>query len=83
MTVAAAVLIALAVFAISMINKSRGNNVLMVLLGYFILIIISAIPALGIIQYDSSYNALGTAYYSAILISIFAWWGISLYSKKE
>jgi hypothetical protein len=83
MTVGAAILIALSIFAISMINKSRGNNVLMVLLGYLILIIISAVPALGIVQYDSSYNALGTAYYTAILISIFAWWGLSLFTQKE
>jgi cytochrome bd-type quinol oxidase subunit 2 len=49
-----------------------------------ILIVLSILAiTMGIIQYDSSYNALGTAYYSAILVSIFAWWGISLYTNKE
>lgn len=82
-TVIAAILIVLSILAITIINNSKGNNIGLLLLGYLLLIVIASIPALGIIQYDSSYNALGTAYYSAILISIFAWWGISLYTSKE
>lgn len=82
-TIIVAILIVLSIVAISIINNSRGKNMGLLLLGYLLLIAISSIPALGIIQYDSSYNALGTAYYSAILISIFAWWGISLFMQKE
>ena len=82
-TVITAILIVLAIFAISIINKARGNNILATIGGYLLLIVISVVPALGIMQYDSSYNALGMAYYNAVLISIFSWWGISLFTYKE
>jgi len=73
-----AVLVGLAILAISIINNSKGKA-----LGYLLLVVISAVPALAIMQHDSSYNALGMSYYSALMSAIFAWWGISLISEKE
>ncbi len=73
-----AVLVALAILAISIINNSKGKA-----LGYLLLVVISAVPAIAIMQYDSSYNALGMSYYSALMSAIFAWSGISLISAKE
>ncbi len=73
-----AVLVALAILAISIINNSKSR-----LLGYLLLIVISTVPALSIMKYDSSYSALGMSYYSAIMCAVFAWWGLSLISAKE
>jgi hypothetical protein len=78
-----AILIALGAFAVVMINSEKAKNLVSKILGYLILIIISAIPALLMMSYDSSYNALGMAYYSAVLIAIFSWWGFSLFAAKE
>jgi cytochrome bd-type quinol oxidase subunit 2 len=78
-----AILIALGAFAITLINSEKAKNFVTKLLGYVILIIISAIPAILMISYDSSYNALGMAYYTAVLIAVFSWWGFSLFSSKE
>ena len=77
-----AILITLGVIAISMINSEKAKNFIQKLLGYLILIVISAIPALLMISYDSSYSALGMAYYAAVLIAVFSWWGFSLFSEK-
>ena len=80
---ASALLIALGGFTVKMINSglSKGN-IGLTIVGYLAIIILSAIPALIMINYDSSYNALGMAYWSAISIAILAWWGISLFTKK-
>jgi len=77
------ILIALGVLAVTMINSVKNKRKFNSLLGYLILIIISAVPALLMISYDSSYNALGMAYYAAVLIAVFSWWGFSLFSAKE
>ena len=83
LTLITAILIALGGFAVSMINNIKGKGKSAKWLGYILLLILSAVPALIMTSYDSSYNALGMVYYSAILISIFSWWGFSLYFKKD
>jgi len=77
------VLMGVGALAISMINSDKDNKMIARILGYLLLIIISAVPALVMISYDSSYNALGMAYYAAVLVAIFSWWGFSLYSRKD
>jgi hypothetical protein len=77
------VLIVIGAFTVKLINKNAGKNGLMVFLGYLIFIVLSAIPAIVMIQYDSSYNALGLAYWSALSLTVFAWWGISLFTKTN
>ena len=77
------ILVALGAFAVTMINSEKAKNTVSKLLGYLILIIISAIPAVLMMSYDSSYNALGMAYYCAVLIAVFSWWGFSLFAAKE
>ena len=75
------VLIIVGAFTVKLINNNLGKNGFMVFLGYLIFIVLSAVPAVLMLKYDSSYNALGLAYWSALSITIFGWWGISLYSK--
>ena len=73
------ILIALGTLAVTIINGSDSKR----FLGYIILIVISVIPAVAIMQYDSSYSALGTAYYAALISAVFAWWGFSLFQKAK
>lgn len=82
--IATAVLIAAGVFAITMINSEKTKKIL----GYIILVILSAVPALFATTYldqyfPNTYNALGTAYWTVVSVAIFSWWGFSLYFKKE
>ncbi|MBN1948808.1 MAG: hypothetical protein JW784_03620 [Candidatus Cloacimonetes bacterium] len=81
-TLIAGIIIALGVMAVTMINNSR-NKKSIIFLGYLLLIILSAIPALLMMTYDSSYNALGMAYYTAVLIAVFSWWGFTLLTPKR
>ncbi len=78
----ALVLVILGALTVKMINSNFDKNILLVILGYLIFIVLSAVPALIMLRYDSSYNALGLAYWSAVSLTIFAWWGISLYTKS-
>ena len=68
-------LIALVMFAVRMINKEGFLNNL---IGYVILIVVCSMPALIMMQHDRTYHALGLAYYSALIISVLAWSGISI-----
>ncbi len=82
--IATAALIAAGVFAITMINSEKTKKIL----GYFILIILSAVPALFATTYldqyfPNTYNALGTAYWTVVSVAVFSWWGFSFYFKKE
>jgi len=78
-----ALLIVLGAFTVKLINSGLSQgNIGLTIVGYLVIIILSAIPAIIMINYDSSYNALGMAYWSAISIAILAWWGISLFTKK-
>lgn len=77
------VAVAISVGAIIMINKNRQKNVALEIVGYFILILVSTLPAIAMTQYDNSYSALGTAYYAALAVAIFSWWGLSLYTAQK
>ncbi|MDY6915312.1 MAG: hypothetical protein SVM86_03215 [Candidatus Cloacimonadota bacterium] len=86
----AAVLMALGVLAVVIINNSIGKKGFVKFLGYLILIVISAIPALLISTnskvievFSNLYSALGMAYWAAIALAIFGWWGFSLLGKKQ
>jgi len=78
------VLIGLGALAITLINGIKVKKIL----GYLLLIVVAAIPALFAITFLSTYfpnayNALGTSYWATVSVSVFAWWGFSLYSKKD
>jgi hypothetical protein len=72
--------IILTIIAVVLIKKAK---LIEKILGYVLLLFVCSIPALLMIQYDQSYNALGTAYYSALIIAILSWWGIDLYLKAR
>jgi lysylphosphatidylglycerol synthetase-like protein (DUF2156 family) len=78
-----AVLVAIGVLAVNIINNAKGKNMLPTLLGYLILIVISAVPALVISKYSGSYDTLGRTYWTALSIAILSWWGLSLVTTKE
>lgn len=73
------VMILLAIIAVYMINK---KTLLHGIIGYVLLILISSMPALLMTQHDRSYHALGTAYYTALIITIIAWYGSDLLLKN-
>lgn len=79
LTVAVIAIMALSVFVIRWMNN--GSKVIY-LLGYLIFFIIATLPGIAMTSIDKSYNALGTAYYNAVIISILAWWGIFLVTRK-
>jgi len=84
MFLATAVLIGLGVLAITLINGIKHKKIL----GYIILILIATIPAIFAITFlpeyfPNAYNALGTSYWAIVSVSIFTWWGFSLYFKKD
>jgi uncharacterized protein YacL len=86
-TLIAAAAITISIFAVRLINKSQNNSVPRIL-GYLILIALSAIPALAAIYYflpffNRPYDALGTAYWCTIAVAVLAWWGFSLIGKKS
>ena len=64
------------------INKFKDNNLLLAILGYVVLIVVATVPALLMMQVDSSYSALGVAYYTAVFIALFSWWGVALFATK-
>ncbi len=74
LTIIVAVLIALSIFAIRLINR---HHFLYNLVGYLILIVVCSMPAIIMMQHDRSYHALGLAYYAALVICVLAWWGFS------
>lgn len=81
------VMIVIAFFAIRLINNNSGKPALKVL-GYLVLVAISAVPALAAIEYllqyfNRAYDALGTAYWGTVATATLAWWGFSLVGKKK
>jgi hypothetical protein len=76
------VLIAAVVLAVSLINKAGSTKVNRII-GYLIIIIASAIPALLVIPTDRTTTGIGSVYYVAMLVAVLSWWGLSLYSNKE
>lgn len=82
-----ALLIIIAFFAVYMINIENGMFLYKVL-GYFILIILAAVPAFAATKYflpyfPRPYDALGSFYWCAMSVAILAWTGISLVAKKK
>lgn len=76
------VLIAAVVLAVSLINKAGSTKVNRII-GYLIIIIASAIPALLVIPTDRTTTGIGSVYYVAMLVAVLSWWGLSLYSNKD
>ena len=79
-----AVMIFLGTIAVRLVNKGGSIK----FLGLFLLIVLSTVPALLATTFlnqffPNAYNALGTAYWAILAVTIFSWWGISLFSNKE
>lgn len=72
------ILIIAGAFAVFLINK---KTLLHGIIGYAMLVVISSMPAVIMMQHDRSYHALGTAYYSALIITILAWYGTDIVLK--
>ncbi len=68
------ILIGLTILAVTFINKKKMPEIL---LGYIILVIICSVPAFAMMQHDPSYFALGSAYYTALLVTVLAWFGVT------
>jgi uncharacterized protein YoxC len=77
-----AALIAACVFGVYLINH-RGNKLLNKVLGYLIIIIASAVPALMVIPYDRTTTGIGSIYWIAVLVAVLAWSGFNLFLNKE
>jgi len=75
-------LIAGGVFAVYLINRA-GSSKLHKILGYLIIIILSAVPALFVIPHDKTTTGIGSVYYVTFLVAVLSWWGLSLYLNKE
>lgn len=81
------VMIAIAFFTIRFMNKNAGNMAVKIL-GYLILIALSAVPALAALNFfieffNRTYDALGTAYWCFLGVAVLSWWGFSLLGKKK
>jgi hypothetical protein len=76
------IMIAGGVFAVSLINKANGKIVLKVI-GYLLLAVLSAIPALMVMPHDQTTTGIGSIYYITILVAVLSWWGLNLYLNKE
>lgn len=80
---ATAILIFLGSIAVSLINRQG----MIKFAGLLLLIFLAAVPAIFATTYldeffPNAYNALGTAYWSIVAVSIFSWWGFSLFTTK-
>ena len=67
---------------VKLINKS-ASKVINKVLGYIIIVIISALPALMVMPHDKTTTGIGTIYYLAIFVAIVSWWGVSLFLNNE
>lgn len=75
-------LIACGVFAVNMINREKATKISRAL-GYLIIIVLSAVPALLVMPYDRTTTGIGSVYYITLLVSVLSWWGITLYLNKD
>ena len=78
-TIVAIALIILGALSVVLIKRPK---LIEKILGYIALLVICSVPALMMIQYDRSYNALGTAYYGALIVATLSWWGIDIFLKS-
>ncbi|MFO7660553.1 MAG: hypothetical protein R6V77_06540 [Candidatus Cloacimonadaceae bacterium] len=70
------------IFGVYLINK-KGSTKINKVIGYLIIIILSAVPALLVIPHDKTTTGIGSVYYVAVLVAVLSWWGLSLYLNKE
>lgn len=70
------------VVGVYLINRKNSGTLYRVL-GYLIIIIASAIPALMVMPYDKTTTGIGSMYYIALLVAILSWWGVTLYLNKD
>jgi hypothetical protein len=75
-------MVAAGMLGVYLINR-QGNGLVHKIIGYIIIIIISAIPALLVIPTDKTTTGIGSVYYLAVLVSILSWWGFNLFLNKE
>lgn len=75
-------LIAAVIFAVFLINRA-GSSLIHKIIGYVIVIIASAVPALLVIPHDKTTTGIGSVYYVAMLVAVLCWWGLSLFFNKE
>ncbi len=68
-----------AFFIIRFINRNVHKAVYYRLIGYILLLILSALPGLSIMSKDSSYGSLGLIYYMTIFTAVLGWTGASLF----
>jgi hypothetical protein len=80
--IATLALIAGGTLGVYLINRTGGTK-LHRTLGYLIIILASAVPAIMVIPYDRTTTGIGSIYYITILVAVLSWWGISLYLNKE
>lgn len=81
---ATVILIGLGGLAVKLINDIKMKKIL----GYVLVIIIAAVPAIFAITFLSAYfpnayNALGTSYWAIVSVAVFSWWGFTLFFKKD
>ncbi|MBW6516569.1 MAG: hypothetical protein K0B81_08175 [Candidatus Cloacimonetes bacterium] len=80
LTILTIILIGLAIIAIRLIDQL---SILKTIGGYVLLVIVCAMPAILMMQYDKSYNALGSAYYAALIICVLTWTGINMLASPR
>lgn len=78
-----ALIIFIGILAISLINSGKEKKSPIQIVGYLILILLATLPGFLMVQYDRSYNALGIAYYAALIVAVLSWWGLSMITRKK
>ncbi|MBT3168705.1 MAG: hypothetical protein HN952_00395 [Candidatus Cloacimonetes bacterium] len=78
-----AILVVFGIYAVMMINAEKNKRIL----GYLLLIVLATIPSIFATTYltqyfPNTYNALGVAYWAIVSVSIFSWWGLTVFFKK-
>ncbi len=75
-------LIAAGVFGVYLINR-QGYGLLQKIVGYVIIIIASAVPALLVVPHDKTTTGIGSVYYVVVAVAVLSWWGLTLYLNKD
>ena len=78
-----AILVVFGIYAVMMINAEKNKRIL----GYLLLIVLATIPSIFATTYltqyfPNTYNALGVAYWAIVSVSIFSWWGLTVFFKE-
>jgi hypothetical protein len=75
-------LVAGGLFAVYLINRA-GSGLIHKIIGYLLIIGLSAVPALLVIPHDRTTTGIGSVYYIVIILAVISWWGFSLLLNKE